>query len=86
MKHNSAKSKFDCEKINKNDLASIKILARQVFQEYLNNTNAWRHINIGDFEIERISGGLSNYLYKCEITKREAFKPVQNEPDTLLFR
>ena len=70
--------------INKSDLVAIKLLAHSVFQKYLNNN--WRHIEIDDFKIEALSGGISNYLYKCEITNRKTLRQTQSQPDKLIFR
>lgn len=80
----SLESSTNQEKINIKDMNSIKTLALNNCAKYLGG--AWKSISLDDFKLEKISGGLSNYLYKCEITNYESFKNTKNEPKILLLR
>ncbi|RNA14177.1 choline kinase alpha isoform X2 [Brachionus plicatilis] len=68
---------------DRNDANEVKKFAFAVCREYL--SGAWKNIDYDDFMVERISGGLSNYLYKCEV-KIEKFNQVNNEPCKILLR
>ena len=68
---------------DKNDKNLVKIFALVVCSEYLGG--AWKNVDIKDFQIERLSGGLTNYLYRCWI-ESDKFKQVDQEPSSILLR
>ncbi|CAF0715411.1 unnamed protein product [Brachionus calyciflorus] len=68
---------------DRNNPEEVKNFAFAVCREYL--SGAWKKIDYNDFKVERISGGLSNYLYRCELNK-DKFKQVNNEPNAILLR
>lgn len=68
---------------DKNDIELVKTFAFSVCRDYL--SGAWKNIDINDFKIQRVSGGLTNYLYKCEVPK-EKFIQIDNEPNQILLR
>jgi hypothetical protein len=38
------------------------------------------------YSYSNFRGGLSNYLYRCQISNYESFKYLNNEPDKILLR
>lgn len=68
---------------DKNDPNEVKHYAFAVCREYLGG--AWKHVDLSDVKVERISGGLSNYLYLCEINANK-FKQCDSEPRRILLR
>lgn len=68
---------------DKNNAHLVKKYAFIICREYLGGQ--WKGIDFDDLFVERISGGLSNYLYKCEIN-RERFQMSDSEPSKILLR
>lgn len=68
---------------NKNDVESVKAYVHAICADYLGGI--WKEIEFDDFPLERMSGGLSNYMYKCELDE-EKLKPMDNEPMRILIR
>lgn len=68
---------------DKNDLALMKPYILNLCKDYL--FGIWKQINIDDFDIYRPNGGVSNYLFKCELTNPN-LKLKSNEPSKIFVR
>lgn len=69
--------------IDHKDLNSIKNFALVHCREYLGGI--WKTIDKKQFHVEKVSGGLSNYLYLCSIRGIED-SPRDDEPVKVLLR
>lgn len=68
--------------VNPNDINSVKSYALLHCIEYLGGI--WKTIRLNQFKIEKLSGGLSNYLYLCSIPNE--IDALQNEPKQVVLR
>lgn len=68
---------------DKYDLDSIKKFAFPICVKNLGG--CWSKATIDEFNLSKLSGGLSNNLYKCQLVV-ENFEPEDDEPKTVLMR